>query len=72
MKTLLQIKQDILYSAQYSTSPPTGKQAWYCAKLLSERGANADSVFEGESITKKSVSALIDLLIKNPTMFVSA
>jgi len=74
MKQLIQkLKRDILDFSQYATYPPTDKQAWYCAKLLAERGCSTvDTMFDTTTVTGKDVSQLIDLLLNNPEMFKKA
>lgn len=70
MKTLNQVKKDIISETQYLSDACSDKQAWYLAKLLTERGADADSLFNcADRPTSKSVSLTIDLMLKNPELF---
>lgn len=66
MKTVEEIKRDILDMSQYANFPPTDKQAWYCAKLLSEHGTDFDGYSDGtRPVTGKQISQLIGQLIEN-------
>jgi len=73
MKTINEVKQDLISNSQHVINSPSDKQCWYLAKLLTERGEDATGLisasFHGEEITSRLVSQEIDALVNNTGMY---
>lgn len=73
MKSINEIKQDLIDNSQHVINSPSDKQCWYLAKLLSEKGEDASGLisasFHGEEINSRLVSKEIDRLKNNTGMY---